>query len=185
MGWVFVLIIGIITDRVRSTRGGYIFSLFVCSHLGGRVYRGRPTPPSHLDLDGGPAPPCPPPHLDLDWGALTHPAPPTWTWSGGRPAPHLPTWTWTGGTPPCPPTWTWTGGAMPHPHPPNLDLDGGPAPPCPPSHFTWMGGPAPPYLDLDRGHFPPPPPQKQHSVYLLCGSRYASCVHAGGLSCNI
>ena len=26
---------GIITDRVHSTRGGYIFSLFVCSHLGG------------------------------------------------------------------------------------------------------------------------------------------------------
>ena len=40
----------IITDRVRSTRGGYIFSLFVCSHLGGG-YPGRPPP--HLDLDGG------------------------------------------------------------------------------------------------------------------------------------
>ena len=29
----------------------------------------------------------------------------------------------------------------------------------------------------------PPPPPDQHSVYLLCGRRYASCVHAGGLSC--
>ena len=33
-------------------------------------------------------------------------------------------------------------------------------------HHDWMG-------------YPP----KQHSEHLLCGGRYASCVHVGGLSC--
>ena len=33
--------------------------------------------------------------------------------------------------------------------------------------------------DLDRGC----PQPEQHSVYLLHGRRYASCIHAGGLSC--
>ena len=28
-----------------------------------------------------------------------------------------------------------------------------------------------------------PPPPEQHGVHLLRGGRYASCVHAGGLSC--
>ena len=34
--------------------------------------------------------------------------------------------------------------------------------------------------DLDGGY----PQLEQHSVYLLCGGRYASCVHTGGLSCS-
>ena len=32
--------------------------------------------------------------------------------------------------------------------------------------------------------FPPSPPNHQHSEHLLRGERYASCVHAGGLSCD-
>ena len=35
-------------------------------------------------------------------------------------------------------------------------------------------------------HLPPPPLQpRQQREYLLCGGRYASCVHAGGLSCSL
>ena len=52
------------------------------------------------------------------------------------------------------------------------------------------GGPAqgtPPGTDLARRGarpgYPPLPQQEQHSIYWLCGGRYASCVHAGGLSC--
>ena len=100
-----------ITDRVRSTRGGYIFSLCVCLHPGG----------------------------------VSRPA------DGGR------------GTPS---SWWW--GGVPHP---TDGGGGGPAPGTPPA-----GGPRPGY---------PPPHQEQHSVYLLRGGRYASCVHAGGLSCFI
>ena len=38
---------------------------------------------------------------------------------------------------------------------------------------------------LWTGVTPPPPPKKteKQSEYLLHGGRYASCVHAGGLSC--
>ena len=58
------------------------------------------------------------------------------------------------------------------------------------------GGTCPGYPPPSRGHLPrvpptwqgvpargTPPHQEQHSVYLLRGGRYASCVHAGGLSC--
>ena len=46
----------------------------------------------------------------------------------------------------------------------------------------WWGTqvpPHPPWLD----GVPPPPPSHQHSKHLLRGRLYASCVHAGGLSC--
>ena len=32
--------------------------------------------------------------------------------------------------------------------------------------------------------YPPCQETDQHSKHLLCGGRYASCVHAGGLSCS-
>ena len=57
-------------------------------------------------------------------------------------------------------------------YPPLLPGRGAPAQGTPPP--TWQGVPA-------QGT--PPPQQEQHSVYLLRGGRYASCVHAGGLSC--
>ena len=44
----------IITDCVRSTRGGYIFSLFVCSHLGGYPIPGPGGVPHPADGGGVP-----------------------------------------------------------------------------------------------------------------------------------
>ena len=43
----------------------------------------------------------------------------------------------------------------------------------PPLIQDWMGYPPPPRRETD-----------QHSQHLLLGGRYASCVHAGGLSCS-
>ena len=34
------------------------------------------------------------------------------------------------------------------------------------------------------GYPPPNQETEQHNEHLLCGGRYASCVHAGGLSCG-
>ena len=74
-----------------------------------------------------------------------------------------------------------------------------PQPTLPPPGIRpgWKGVPPPPILgsDLDGGYPPPParsdprtggcyPLLEQHSVYLLHGGWYASCVHAGGLSCS-
>ena len=42
---------------------------------------------------------------------------------------------------------------------------------------SWRGG----GTTSRQGGYPLP---EQHSVYLLRGGRYASCVYAGGLSCN-
>ena len=121
----------LITDRVRSTRGGYIFSLFVCSHLGG----------------GGGGYPIPGP-------------------GGG------------GGVPPSqvqggyPISGPGGGGGVPHP------LMGGT-----PSYPPQQGYP-PPFRSDPRMEGGGYPLQEQHSVYLLHRGRYASCVHAGGLSCS-
>ena len=62
--------------------------------------------------------------------------------------------------------------------------------------FSWQGVPQPRsgwgYPLPRRGGTPPGkgyppagvlPPPEQHSMYLLCGRRYGSCVQAGGLSC--
>ena len=84
---------------------------------------------------------------------------------GGYPIPGL-----DGGTPPLHPDLGWV---TPHPD---------------------LGWGTPPVQTLDRVHppqsrtewgTPPSPGQKteQHSEHLLRGGRYASCVHAGGLSC--
>ena len=78
-----------------------------------------------------------------------------------------------GGTP----AQVWMGGYLPP------WLDGVP----PPHHHEWMGYPPLPWVD---GVTPPPwvdgvPPfpPPHHSEHWLRGGRYASCVHAGGLSC--
>ena len=48
--------------------------------------------------------------------------------------------------------------------------------------LSWMG--VHPPSGLDGSTSPPPSLEtEQHSEYLLCGGRYASCVHAGGLYC--
>ena len=59
---------------------------------------------------------------------------------------------------------------------------------CPPGVPPSRGAPAqgtPLPAGGARPGYPPPPQQEQHSVYLLRGGRYVSCVHAGGLSCLI
>ena len=95
----------VITDRVRSTRGCYIFSLFVCSHLGGYPIPGPggggyPIPgpggggtPSQVQVGGG----YPIPGPGRGGTHLVYPPPgrgrlpgvPTPTWQGA-PAPGTP-----------------------------------------------------------------------------------------------
>ena len=95
----------------------------------------------------------------LDRGGVPHPRsgypPPDMGWDTPQ------TQVWLGGIP----SQVWSG--VPHPR------SGYPPPPghgmgYPP--WTWHG-------------VTPPPETDQHSEHLLCGGRYASCVHAGGLSC--
>ena len=76
-----------------------------------------------------------------------------------------------GGTP-----FPGPGGGVAHPR----SRQGGTHPGTPQQGDTHLGYP------LAGGTHPgyPPPHQEQHSVYLLCGGRYASCIHAG-LSCNL
>ena len=47
-----------------------------------------------------------------------------------------------------------------------------------------MGRRYPRYLPPVQGTYPPPPRIGQHMEYLIRCGRYASCVHAGGLSCS-
>ena len=75
-------------------------------------------------------------------------------------------------------------------------LDGGNPPsgldgvPLPPIRTGWgnpwsrLDGGTPSPIRTGRGTLPPPPKTEQKSEHLLCGRRYASCVHAGGLSCS-
>ena len=75
------------------------------------------------------------------------------------------------------PPSSWHGG-VPHP------ADGGRYP-LPRSRWGVphpANGGYPPSRGSPRQGYPPPP--EQHRVYLLRGGRYASCVHAGGLSCK-
>ena len=111
---------------------------------------------------------------------------PSQVWQGGTPSQ-----VWPGGTP----SQVWPGG-YPSPTPGmGYPPDQGQGTP-----WIWDGVPprtwdrVPP-LDLGQGIPPRPgtgylpdlgwgtPPQ--HSEHLLRGGRYASCVHAGGLSCTI
>ena len=52
--------------------------------------------------------------------------------------------------------------------------------------WNWTGVAPPPRLGLDVSKKKPCPGQEteQQSEHLLQGGRYASCVHAGGLSCS-
>ena len=166
-----------ITDGVRSTRGGYIFSLFVCSHLGGypiRLMGGTPSQfqggaPSQVQVGGYPIP-------GPGGGGMGTPSQvqvgeyPSQV-QGGYPIPGPGGYPILGPGRGCPPGIPphLAGGRLPGvpPH-----LAGG----CPPGVSpTWQGGARP----------GTPPYQEQHSMYLLHGGRYASCVHAGGLSCSL
>ena len=186
--------------RPRSGRGG------TPSHLwtGGYPIPGLDGGVPHPVLDGGI------PHSRS--GGVPHPrsgrggtpssfgwgGTPSQVWTGGYPIPGLEEGG-TQGTPPArskirmrgvprvPPIQDWMG------YPPSQvqDQDGG----VPPTSKTGWGTPSPPARSKIRtGGTPPrprldgvPPPthqeSEQHSEYSLHGGRYASCVHAGGLSC--
>ena len=161
-----------ITARVRSTTGGYIFSLFVCSQGGGTRSRSR--------WGGGGT------RSRSRWGA--HPGyPPSrsrWGDHLGYPPPSRSRW---GARPGYPPSRSRWGPAQGTPHP---GLGGGLL--GVPPHPGLCGGPCPGYLPRWGANLRSPPagggaargtPPDQHSVYLLHGGRYASCVHVGGLSC--
>ena len=113
--------------------------------------------------------------------------------AGGYPIPGLagggtPSQVWPGGTP-----------SLVQVPPPRPGLDGVPPPRpgtrVPPSR-TWDGVAPPQTWDQvpsrtwdwvlpppDLGPGTPPPPQHSEE-HLIRGGRYASCVHAGGLSCS-
>ena len=88
-----------------------------------------------------------------------------------------------GGTcPGYPPGQVRTGGTHPR-YPPGqvrtgVTPDWGVATPLP----LARSGQGVPQLGGPTWGKPPPPPQ--HMEYLISGGRYASCVHAGGLSCS-
>ena len=176
---------------VRS-RGGYPIPSLAGGVPHPRSRRGEGGTPSQVWMGGGGTQGTPP--TRSGWGTPQtwdgYP-PQTWdgvpptTWEGVPPRPGMgyppqtwdgiPPWTWDGvppqtwdGSPPGPetgyPPWTWDG------YP--LDLGWG-TPPRP-----EMGYPAPPQT-WDGV----PPPDLGHSEHLPRGGRYASCVHAGGLSC--
>ena len=142
----------LVTDRVRSTRGGNVFTLFTSWGGGGysiQLTGGGGTPsqvqagggtPSQVQAGGGGTP------SQVQVGGVPHPRS---KW-GGTPMGGTPT----GGVPGVPPRPADWGG-------------------------TLMGG-YPPPTQLTGGGYPLP---EQHSVYFLHRGRYASCVHAGGLSC--
>ena len=95
-------------------------------------------------------------------GGVPHPR-------SGRGVPPLPPWPGLDGVPP----WTWDG------VPPQPDLGWGTPP------WTWDRVPPRPGM----GYPPRPetgyPPDLGHSEHLLRDGRYASCVHAGGLSSSV
>ena len=137
---------------------GTVFSLFVSPHLGGY--------PSQVWGEGVP-------HPSSGWGDTQ-----------GTPRPGQ------DGVPPGP----GMGYHPPEPgtgYPPDqgwgipLDLGWG-------TPQTWdrvPPGPVPPGQGIPSrpgmGYPHPPPPELGHNEHLLRGGRYASCVHAGGLSCLI
>ena len=75
------------------------------------------------------------------------------------------------------PSHVWTGEGTPH-----LDLDGGRGYPSGPGQGGYPS-------QVQMGGYPKgpgmgyPPLVRTTEEYSLCGGRYVSCVHAGGLSC--
>ena len=118
--------------------------------------------------------------------------PESWT---GQVSPLPPTGPGTGQVHPYP-TWDWTGGPPP-PTGPGTELGTGQVPPPPPDFgsgqapLTWHRNEGPPTgPGTGQGDSPPPPKKnwKWHQKWTRrlggCG-QYASCGHAGGLSCYL
>ena len=180
---VFILFI---TARIRRMGEGTVFSLFVSSHLGGGIPQsglgGVPHPKSGQGV----------PHPRSGWGEGY----PSQVWPGGYPIPGLGRG---GGTPSqvwmregYPPDQVWMGypqtwdGVPPGPgmgYPPDLGWGTFPGPGMGYLPWTWDGyhpGPEMGYpLEPGMGYTP----NLGHSEHLLHGGQYASCIHAGVLSC--
>ena len=154
----------VITARVRSTTGRYCFYRCLSVH-GGEGGSGYPP-------RGGTWPGTPPPPP----GGYPDPPP------GGTRTPPGGTW------PGTPPGGTRTPGGYLTRYPPRGVV---PRPPLggyltgyPPWQSFRGGYPDPPWGGYLTGYPPRGGTQLgQHSEYLLHSGRYASCVHAGGLSC--
>ena len=159
-------------------REGNSFTLFVCPHRGGGEGgsgSGTPPPPR-----GGGGYPGPVPPEGGDPGPVPPPPPPPPGGGGGVPGSGTPPPPGGGGTQVrYPPPGGGGGGGYPGPVPPPPPGGGG-------GGVPGSGTPPPP-----RGYpgqVPPPPGGGgtrvgQQKEYSLHGGRYASCVHAGGLSC--
>ena len=161
-----------ITARIRRMREGNIFSLCVSPHLEGvppsTLNRGGATPNF---LMGGPHP-------------SQQGVPPSFLMEGTQPSwwgeyPIQSRWGSTpillggGGLSPSqvPPSWPETG----YPLCQHYGVGGTPI-------LTWDGG-TPPIQVRSQVRTGGYPQLEQHSVYLVRGGRYASCVPARGLSC--
>ena len=119
------------------------------------------------------------PHPRSRWGGVPHPrsgeGEPIPRSEQGRGIPHsrsrwegTPSQVWIGGTP-----FPGQDGGVPHPRSGwGRGTLGYPFP-----NQDWM------WYSLCQGYPPPIQETEQHSEHLLRGGRYASCVHAGGLSC--
>ena len=195
------MIITVITARIRSMTGRYCFHRCPSVNISGGG-GGLPCPgldgggggtPSQVWLGGGGTPSqvwqggysIPGlaggvPHPKSGWGYpisgldTSWDTPLPWTWDGVPPGPGM-------GYPPRPGTGyppTWDGVPAPRPGT-GYPLGWG-------TPQTWNRAPPP---DMGWGTPPdlrwgtPLPQTDQHSEHLLHGGRYASCVHAGGLSC--
>ena len=150
--------------KVISISIGKNYSLFVDIVLFTARIRRRGTP--FPGLDGGDTP------SQVQTVGGGRGGTPSQVWTGaswrGLPCPVLEgggylVQSWVGGT---------TSSPLGTPPPPHPDLGWGPPPPNPDL------GP-----DLDREVPLPRQETEQHSEHLLCGGRYATCVHAEGLSC--
>ena len=164
-----------ITARMRSTREGAVFTgVCLLTFRGGtpsswlRGYpirgpgKGVPHPagggtPSQFQVWDTPSSWWGVPHPRSRWWVVPHPRS---RWEG------TPSQVWMGGTP----SQVQAGGA-----PFQVWMDWYP--------ISGLGGGYPPYPGLD-GIPSPLIRRQQHSEHLLCSGWYASCVHAGGLSCS-
>ena len=154
--------LGFFTDRVRSTRREVIFSLCLSVHTwGGRVP--RPGPDGEYPIQ--------------PWTGGGTPARSKWGWYAGEGVP------WPGpdrGVPWGTPTSQGWGTLLSGPgwgYPGQVQTGG-----YPPSKAGWGTWQRVPHLNPQQG-LPPPPGTGQQMEYLIRRGRYASCVHAGGLSC--
>ena len=140
-----------LTDRVRSTREGYVLTrvctsihLSVCPHLGG--YPGQVQPGGVPQPGGIPPwiPPIRPGRGGISWWGYPTSGTPHQTWLGGYPTSGPPCWTWLGGSL----TRGYPTSGSPHQTWPVGTPTGG-YPTSGSPHQTWPGGSTSPRVVLD------------------------------------